>query len=114
MVKVNLPPGCAGIADGNWRRMADKPGGFINLDETDPVEKRQLQKLRNQDYASAGLVDAGPEKVAVRGGPEGRWCPSCPNNTIFHSWTKTCPNCGGETIPESEMTRVKLEGQYRP
>jgi hypothetical protein len=114
MVKVNLPPGCAGIADGNWRRMADKPGGFINLDETDPVEKRQLQKLRNQDYASAGLVDAGPEKVAVRGGPEGRWCPGCPNNTIFHSWTKTCPSCDGETIPESEMTRVKLTGQYRP
>ncbi len=114
MTRVNLPPGCAGIADGNWRRMADKPGGFINLDETDPVEKHQLRKLRNQDYASAGLVDAGPEKITVRGGPEGRWCPHCTSNTIFHSWTKVCPDCGLHTIPESEMTRVKLGGQYVP
>ena len=66
MVRVNVPPGCAGIADGDWRRMADKPGGFITLDDTDPFEKRQLQKLKNQDYASAGLVDAGPEKFVVR------------------------------------------------
>jgi hypothetical protein len=114
MVKVNLPPGCAGIADGEWRRMADKPGGFINLDDTDPVEKRQLQKLKNQDYASAGLVDAGPEKHFVRRGPEGRWCPHCPCNTIYHSWTKVCPSCGLHTILESEMTPVKLTGQYQP
>src|SRR5271154_3891440 len=113
MARINLPPGCAGISDGDWRRMADKPGGFITLDETDPVEKRQLQKLKNQDYASAGLVGAGPEKKVARGGPEGRWCPSCPCNTIFHSWTKVCPECDEETIPESDMTRVKLAGQYR-
>lgn len=60
MVKVNLPPGCAGIADGDWKRMANRPGGHIELDDTDPLERHQLAKLRNQDYASAGLVDAGP------------------------------------------------------
>lgn len=114
MPRVNLPPGCAGIADGNWKRFADKPGGHISLDDTDPVEARQLQKLRNQDYASAGLVDAGPEKFFVRHGPEGRWCPRCPARTIWHSWTTSCPSCGRETVPESQMTRKLPEGPYRP
>lgn len=109
MVRVNLPPGCAGISDGNWRRMANRPGGFINLDDTDPFEKRQLEKLKGQDYAAAGLVDANAEKFFVRKGPEGRWCPNCPVNTIWHSWTRTCPNCYGETVPESEMSREKMD-----
>ena len=113
MPRVNLPPGCAGFADGNWRKMADKPGGFVNLDDTDPVERRQLQKLQNQDYASAGLVDAGPEKFFVQKGPEGKWCPACTNNTIFHSWTKVCPSCGADTVSESEMVVVKME-KYTP
>ena len=43
----------------------------------------------------------------VHGEPEGRWCPGCPNNTIWHSWTKHCPECGTETVPESGMLRVK-------
>ena len=114
MPRIPMPPGCAGIADGNWRRFADKPGGMLNLDDTDPVEARQLKKLRNQDYASAGLVDAGPEKFFIRHGPEGRWCPHCTSNTIHHSWTRSCPSCGGETVPESEMARKLPEGPYRP
>lgn len=114
MPRVNLPPGCAGIADGNWKRFADKPGGILHLDDTDPVEAHQLKKLRNQDYASAGLVDAGPEKFFVRSGPEGRWCPSCTSRTIYHSWTKICPGCGCETVPESQMPRTKPAGQYMP
>ena len=73
-----------------------------------------LRKLRGQDYASAGLVDAGPEKFFVRRGPEGRWCPACPSNTIHHSWTRQCPACGAETVPESEMARTTLPGPYRP
>lgn len=115
MPRVNLPPGCAGFADGNWKKMADKPGGFVTLDDTDPLERMQLRKLKNQDYASAGLVDAGPEKFAVnrRQAPEGRWCPECPNNTIYHSWTKTCPHCGAVTVPESEMSVVKMD-EYIP
>ena len=115
MPRVNLPPGCAGIADGNWRRFADKPGGHITLDDTDPVERRQLAKLRNQDYASAGLVDAGPEKFFVRSGLEGKWCPHCPSNTIWYAWTEICPACGGETVPEAEMPARKLpDGPYVP
>jgi hypothetical protein len=113
--RVFLPPGCAGFADGDDKFMArNGPGSFVSLDDTDPVEARALRKLKAQDYASAGLVDAGAEKFYVRRGPEGRWCPHCPNNTIHHSWTRTCPKCGGETVPESEMTREKPGGQYMP
>lgn len=115
MPRVFLPPGCAGFADGDDKFMArNGPGSFVSLDETDPVEARALRKLKAQDYASAGLVDAGAEKFYVRRGPEGRWCPHCDCNTIFHSWTRTCPSCGGATVPESEMTREKPQGQYAP
>jgi NADH pyrophosphatase NudC (nudix superfamily) len=89
-------------------------GSFVNIDDTDPVGARALQKLKNQDYASAGLVDAGAEKFFIRRGPEGRWCPACPNNTIHHSWTRICPSCGAETAPESEMARDLPGGQYMP
>ena len=115
MPRVNLPPGCAGFADGDTKYMAAAgPGSYVNIDDTDPAGKKALKKLAGQDYAQAGLVDAGPEKFFVRRGPEGRWCPHCDCNTIFHSWTRTCPKCGGETVPESEMTREKPEGQYMP
>lgn len=115
MPRVQLPPSCAGFADGSQKFLAERgPGSFVNIDDTDPVGRRALAKLRAQDYASAGLVDAGPEKFFVRRGPEGRWCPACPSNTIHHSWTRSCPKCGAETIPESEMTREKPEGPYLP
>lgn len=73
-----------------------------------------MAALKHNDYAQAGLVDAGAEKHFVRQGPEGRWCPECPCNTIWHPWTKTCPKCGGFTIPESSMLRELPEGQYTP
>ena len=115
MPRIQLPPSCAGFADGDTKYMAERgPGSFVNIDDSDPAGARALQKLRNQDYASAGLVDAGPEKFFVKRGPEGRWCPGCSNNTIFHSWTKHCPSCGSETIPESEMARDLPAGQYMP
>ncbi len=115
MPRINLPPSCAGFADGNTKYLAEHgPGSFVNIDDTDPAGQRALKKLAGQDYASAGLVDAGPEKFFVKSGPEGRWCPACPCNTIYHSWTRTCPQCGAETVPESEMARVKPEGPYMP
>ena len=115
MPRVQLPPGCAGFADGNQKFMAERgAGSFVNIDDTDPVGRRALKKLAGQDDASAGLVDAGPEKFFIKRGPEGRWCPHCPCNTIFHSWTEFCPGCGGETIPESQMSRERPTGQYVP
>jgi len=115
MPRVNLPPGCAGFADGDTKYMAvNGAGSYVNIDDTDPQGRRALKKLAGQDYASAGLVDAGPEKFFVKRGPEGRWCPSCSNNTIWHSWKRICPDCGAETVPESEMAREKPRGQYMP
>ena len=114
MPRILLPPSCAGFADGNTKYMAEGgPGTFVNIDDTDPAGQRALKKLKAQDYASAGLV-TGEEKFFVKGGPEGRWCPSCPARTIWHSWTRACPECGGETIPESEMARDLPSGQYVP
>jgi len=113
MPRVQLPPGCAGFADGNQKFMAERgAGSFVNLDDSDPRGQRALQKLASQDYASAGLVDAGPEKFFVRSGPEGRWCRGC--GTLWHSWTKVCGRCDLETIPESEMSRDLPAGQYVP
>jgi Zn finger protein HypA/HybF involved in hydrogenase expression len=108
MTRVNLPPGCMGFKAQDGTRYMAKPGTFVD------VADHHMAALKNNDYAVAGLVDAGAEKHFIKGGPQGRWCPWCPNNTIWHSWTKKCPACGMETVPESEMSRVKLEGQYRP
>lgn len=117
MPRVQLPPGCLGFADGDKKFMAERgPGSFVNIDDTDPVGKMALKKMANQDYASAGLVDAGPEKFVARKGPEGRWCPECPNNTIWHSWKRTCPDCNSATIPESEMAHreVTMDDYFPP
>jgi hypothetical protein len=112
MPRILLPPGCAGFADGNQKYMAERgPGSFVNIDDTDPVGKRALQKLQGQDYAQAGLV-TGEEKFFVRKGPEGRWCCGC--NSLWHSWTKVCSRCDLETIPEGEMSRDLPGGQYVP
>lgn len=108
MTRVNLPPGCMGFKADDGTRYVAKPGTFVD------VADHHIAALKGNNYAQAGLVDAGPEKHFVRKGPEGRWCPSCPCNTIYHSWTKTCPACGAETVPESEMARDLPEGQYQP
>jgi hypothetical protein len=113
MPRVNLPPGCYGFADGDKKFIAERgPGSFVNLEDGSP----QLKKLQNQDYASAGLVDAGPEKFVVRKGTEGRWCPHCSNNTIYHGWTKVCPKCGLHTVLESEMAgrEVTMDDYFAP
>lgn len=107
MPRIQLPPGCAGFADGNQKFMAERgPGSFVSIE--DP---RQLKKLRNQDYANAGLVDAGPEKFYVRKSPPGMWCRTC--NTLWHSWTRQCPKGHGPTVPEPEMDH-SLPGEYQP
>jgi hypothetical protein len=105
--RVYLPPGCMGFKASDGTRYVAKPGTSV------VVEDHHMPALRNQEYASAGLVDAGAEKFFVKKGPEGRFCNSCPNNTVWHAWTKVCPKCGADTIPESEMSLPKLE-EYIP
>lgn len=100
MTRINLPPGCAGFADGDKKYMADRPGGHVNLDPD--KDANAIRKLQNQDYASAGLVDAGPEKQFIKDTKKkGRWCPKC--NFLGHSWMKVHDKCGTETIPEPDM-----------
>ena len=110
MPRINLPDGCFGFADGDRKIRAEHgPGGFfVNLEDGDP----QLKKLRNQDYASAGLVDAGPEKFYTLRKDDGRWCPPC--RRVWQRWSHTCPKCGRDTVPEAEMPRDLPAGPYRP
>ena len=103
MPRVQLPPGCAGFADGNTKYMAERGAGELRQHRRHRSRgQRALKKLKAQDYASAGLVDAGPEKFFVKQGPEGRWCPGC--RTIWHSWTKCAPVRPGDD-PRVEMSR---------
>lgn len=115
MPRVYLPPSCGGFADGNQKYLAERgPGSYVNLEDGSP----QLKKLKNQDYASAGLVDAGPEKFFTVRRDDGRWCPEC--KFLANSWSAECPRCERNgvvtlTIPEAEMPARKLpEGPYRP
>lgn len=104
MPRVNLPPGCMGFADGDTKYKAvNGAGSYVNIDDTDPQGKRALQKLRNQDYAQAGLVDAGPEKFALTDIKKktGRWCKPC--NRLWNQWNQVCGKCGTETVPEDEL-----------
>jgi hypothetical protein len=113
MPRVQLPPGCAGFADGDRKYMAERgAGSFVNIDDTDPVGARALQKLRGQDYASAGLVDAGPEKFFTVRKNDGRWCKPC--RRVWNRWSLTCPKCGHDTASEAEMPRDLPDGPYTP
>lgn len=117
MPRVFLPPGCAGFADGNQKYLAERgPGSFVNLEDGSP----QLAKLRGQDYAAAGLVDAGAEKFFTVRRNDGRWCPRPGCHFLANSWSLECPRCKGNgivtlTIPEAEMPARKLpDGPYVP
>lgn len=82
------------------------PGSYVNLDSD--RDAGALRKLQNQDYASAGLVDAGPEKQFIRDmRKQGRWCRDC--NFLGHAWMATCSKCGAETIPEAEMEVIRMD-----
>jgi hypothetical protein len=108
-LKINLPPGCNGFADGDKKYLSAKPGGHVNLDPD--KDANAIRKLKNQDYASAGLVDAGPEKQFIaKGKTPGMWCHQC--NFLGHAWMKVCNKCGGPTVVESEMDMHLPEGPY--
>jgi hypothetical protein len=96
MTKVLLPPGCMGFKADDGTRYVAKPGTHVDVDE------RHIPALQAQQYATAGLVDAGPEKQFIRDEKKrGRWCPDCIK--LWHAWAKTCRLCGKETLSETEM-----------
>jgi len=102
MPNINLPPGCNGFADGDKKYLSAKPGGKVYLDPD--KDANALRKLKNQDYASAGLVDAGPEKQFIeKGRTPGMWCRQC--NFLGHAWMNTCNKCGKPTVSEADMER---------
>lgn len=106
MPKVNLPPGCMGFRASDGTRYVAKPGTHVNVDD------RHMAALKSQDYANAGLVDAGPEKQFItKATKEGRWCNDC--KKLWHSWRTTC-FCGTETVRESERPFFLPAGQYQP
>lgn len=108
MTRVNLPPGCYGFSSdgGTTKIIAERgPGSYVNVDDD------QLRRIKKNEYASAGLVDAGPEKFFVRKGTEGAWCGKCPK--MYYKWHKECPKGHGPTIPESELQLPELE-EYIP
>jgi hypothetical protein len=83
-------------------------GSFVNLEDGSP----QLKKLKGQDYAAAGLVDAGAEKFYTVTKRDGKWCPDC--RRVWNRWNHACPRCGGDTLPEAEMPRDLPAGPYTP
>ena len=95
MPRVNLPPGCMGFKASDGTRYMAKAGTFVNVDD------KHMPALQAQDYATAGLVDAGPEKLFSRRKGDGRWCGTC--RRLWNRWNLVCPRCDGETIPEDEM-----------
>ena len=74
------------------------PGSFVNIDDTDPAGQRALKKLKAQDYASAGLVMPGRRSSSSSAAPRVDGARTA-GRTIWHSWTKTCPECGGRRSP---------------
>lgn len=107
MPRVQLPPGCLGFraADGVRIPAEAGAGSFANVDD------KYIPALRNNDYAQAGLVDAGPEKFFTKD-VDGRWCKPC--RRVWNRWNHECPKCGAGTVPEAEMPRDLPKGQYQP
>jgi hypothetical protein len=96
-----------GFKASDGTRYVAKPGTHVD------VAERHMAALKSQDYASAGLVDAGAEKQFIRDEKKrGRWCKSC--NRLWNAWNAVCAKCGAETIPELDMDRDLPEGQYYP
>jgi hypothetical protein len=111
MTRVQLPPGCMGFRAQDGTRYVAKPGTSVD------VADHHMAALKNNDYAQAGLVDAGAEKFIVNGGTEGMWCAGqgTPQHQpkMWYQWHKACPKCGDATIPESELVLPVLE-KYIP
>ena len=92
MTRINLPPGAYGISIADYKSKRVKPGGSINVD--DP---KIVKMIRESSNAQLGII-SGQELVAIKT-KNGRWCEPC--HFLAQAWSKACPRCGGETVPES-------------
>lgn len=92
--RVNLPPGNSGFTMQDGTNYSAKPGTHVDVaDEHAPFIRRQVG-------GDAGLVGHASARMFL-GTKNGRWCNPC--RRLWNCWNATCPKCGGETIPESEM-----------
>lgn len=93
-VRVPLREGCGGFTMTDGTNYSAKPGTHVNVaDEHAPFIRRQVG-------GDAGLVGYGAFREFM-GTKAGRWCGLC--RFLANSWSKRCPHCGGDTVPEAEM-----------
>jgi hypothetical protein len=94
MPVVNLPPGCSGLQMTDGTNYTGKPGGHVN------VADEHAPHIRREVGGDAGLVGHGSFRTFA-GTRDGRWCPPC--RFLAQAWSRSCPRCGGDTVPEAEM-----------
>lgn len=97
MPKVELPPGCRGLqfADGT-HAVAAREGGHVMLSD-----EHAAAIDRVAGNGTAGLVTGQAGVYTSSGKKNGRWCKTCSPARLWQAWSKICPRCGAETLPES-------------
>jgi len=56
-----------------------------------------------QRYSGGDAAILSGQFRTFGGTKAGRWCQAC--RRLWNAWNDACVKCGGETIPESEMSR---------
>jgi hypothetical protein len=72
------------------------------------VEDHHAGAVQRYSGGDAAILN-GRFRVAA-GTKDGRWCPPC--GFLAQSWSRTCPKCGGGTIPEAEMPEAPPSPRY--
>lgn len=90
-VKVQLPPGCAGLdcKDGT-KYTASRPGGSVSVDD------RHASAINRGQYGEQGLISA--TGAVSFGTKRGRTCAPC--RRVWNAWSEQCPRCGAPTEEE--------------
>jgi hypothetical protein len=91
LTRINLPEGCYGLSLAGFKTPKVKPGSSVDIDNP-----RVLRLIRNSSNGELGIL-SHRELVSIRT-KSGRKCEPC--NRIWQAWTKVCPKCGAETVPE--------------
>jgi hypothetical protein len=94
MTRINLPPGAYGLSLGSFKTKRVKPGTSVNVD--DP---KILKLIKNCSNTELGIL-SDKELVGIKT-KNGRWCQEC--RRLWQTWSKTCPKCSRETVPEADM-----------
>ena len=96
----SFPPCCAGFADGNTKFMAERgPGGFVNIDDTDPAGQRALAEAEGPGLrlSRAGRRRAG--EVLRQARPRGPLVPALPRKHHLALVDPICPSAAARRSP---------------